>query len=140
MNLRGIVAVSGKPGLFKAISQNKAGFILETLDEQKAKVVTGPTARLAALEEITVYGYEEDFKLKDIFSRIEEAKGVFPMPSTKSSNEELKSFFTKILPGHDQERVYVSDIKKILSWYLILVQFPLFTEADPAEEAEKAAE
>ncbi|RYD73146.1 MAG: DUF1684 domain-containing protein [Sphingobacteriales bacterium] len=68
MNLYGIVAVSGKPGLWKALAQNKTGFILESLDEQKLKLVANlSTAKLAALDEITIFGLDEDIKLKDIF-------------------------------------------------------------------------
>ena len=71
MNLYGIVAVSGKPGLWKALAQNKTGFILESLDAQKTKLVANlSTAKLAALDEITVFGLDEDIKLKDIFTRI----------------------------------------------------------------------
>ena len=75
MNLRGLVSVSGKPGLFKLIGQNKSGFILETLDELKNKIVVNmSTAKMASLEDITVFGESGDLKLSDIFEKIRESK------------------------------------------------------------------
>ncbi len=137
MNLRGIVAVSGKPGLYKALAQNKTGFVLESLDEMRSKLVTGTNAKLAALEEITIYGEDEDFKLRAILAKMHESKAV---PTTKATDSELKKYFATVAPGHDSDRVYVSDIKKIINWYHILSVMPLFTEADPAEETATAAE
>lgn len=140
MNLRGIVAVSGKPGLFKALAQNKTGFVLESLDNLRNKLVTGPNAKLAALEEITVYGEDDDFKLKDILAKMQELQATNAIPTAKATNDELKKYFALVAPGHDAERVYVSDIKKIVNWYSILSALPLFEEADPAEETTAQAE
>lgn len=133
MNLRGIVSVSGKPGLFKLIGQNKAGFVLETLDSQKVKsVVNLSTTKMAALEDITVFGLEDDIRLIDI---LEQIKTVGKAPDTKGAkNAELRDFFREVAPTHDEERVYISDIKKIISWYGILKELPLFNEEAPAEE------
>ncbi len=139
MNLRGVVAVSGKSGLFKLVGQNKAGYILESLDAQKLKVIANMTnSKLAALEEITVYGETEEIKLVDVFSKIDANKA--NLPDVKADPKELRKFFVEVLPDHDQERVYASDMKKIISWYLILSELPLFTEPAPeALQAENAA-
>lgn len=129
MNLQGIVAVSGKPGLWKALSQNKTGFILESLDEKKTKMVANiSTAKLAALDEITVFGNEDDIKLKDIFEKIKTAASI---PDAKSDGNKLRVFFREVAPGHDEEKVYSSDIKKIINWFGVLKDQPLFNEADP---------
>jgi len=134
MNLRGIVAVSGRPGLFKLVGQNKVGYILEGLDAQKTKVVANITnTKLASLEDITVYGEEEEIKLADIFAKISE-KG-----STPDLKSDLRPFFLEVAPGHDQEKVYASDMKKIVSWYHILKDLPLFTEEAPATADEHDA-
>ncbi len=126
MNLAGLVAVSGKPGLYKLIGQNKTGFILESLDEQKSKtIVNMSTAKLASLEDITVYGEDEDLKLKDIF---EEMKLVKNVPEAKADGKELRKFFFEVAPDHDEARVYSSDIKKIVNWFHILRDMPLFSE------------
>ncbi|UKT62817.1 DUF5606 family protein [Pedobacter mucosus] len=126
MNLRGIVAVSGRSGLFKLVGQNKVGYILEGLDAQKVKVVANITnTKLASLEDITVYGEDEEIKLADIFAKISE-KG-----STPDLKEDLRSYFLEVAPGHDQEKVYASDMKKIITWYNLLKDLPLFTEETP---------
>ena len=76
MNLRGIVAVSGRPGLFKLVGQNKAGYVLEGLDAQKVKIVTSiSSTKLASLEDITIYGEDEDLKLIDVLANIAALKG-----------------------------------------------------------------
>ena len=126
MNLRGIVAVSGRPGLFKLVGQNKVGYILESLDAQKTKIVANITnTKLASLEDITVYGEDEEIKLADIFAKIS-AKG-----STPDLKGDLRAYFLEVAPGHDQEKVYASDMKKIVTWYNLLKDLPLFTEETP---------
>lgn len=135
MNLEGLVAVSGKPGLYKLIGQNKSGFILESLDEQKSKTIVNiSTAKLASLEDITVYGEDEDLKLKDIFEKMKAAAKV---PEAKADGKELRKFFFEVAAEHDEERVYSSDIKKIVSWFHILKDLPLFSEAKKVEEEAK---
>src|SRR5690606_4463940 len=119
MNLRGIVAVSGKPGLFKLIGQNKAGYVLESLDAQKIKsVVSISTSKMASLEDITIFGEEDDIRLPDVF---EQMKGFEDLPDVKiAKGDDLRDFFRTVAPQHDEERVYSSDIKKIISWFKIL--------------------
>jgi len=129
MNLQGIVAVSGKPGLWKALTQNKTGFILESLDEKKTKLVANiSTAKLASLDEITIFGDDEDIRLKDVFERMKTAANV---PDAKADGNKLRTFFREVAPGHDEEKVYASDMKKIVNWFAILKDLPLFAEADP---------
>jgi hypothetical protein len=131
MNLRGLVSVSGKPGLFKLLGQNKSGFILESLDEQKLKVVVNmSTSKLASLEDITIFGETDDLKLTDIFLKMKDSKSI-PDAKTADGNA-LRKYFLEVAPAHDTERVYSSDIKKILVWFSIIKELPLFTE-DPDE-------
>jgi hypothetical protein len=131
MNLRGIVSVSGKSGLWKALAQNKTGFILESLDAQKTKLVANlSTAKIAALDEITIFGDDEDIRLIDVLERI---KSVKIIPDAKADGKQLRNFFREVAPGHDEEKVYASDMKKIVSWYHIIKDLPLFTEAAPSE-------
>ena len=146
MNLRGIVSVAGKPGLWKALAQNKTGFILESLDAQKTKLVANlSTAKIAALDEITIFGDEEDIRLTDVFERM---KAVANVPDAKADGKVLRQLFREVAPDHDEEKVYASDMKKIVSWYHILKDMPLFSEEPPAnapaeepaiEEAKAAA-
>ena len=130
MNLRGIVAVSGRPGLFKLVGQNKGGYVLESLDAQKVKIIANiTTTKLASLEDITIYGEDDDLKLLDVMANIAAFKG--NVPDAKSDGAELRKFFIEVAPAHDQEKVYASDMKKIVSWYFILKDLPLFTEKAP---------
>lgn len=145
MNLHGIVSVSGKPGLWRALTQSKTGFILESLDAQKLKLVVNlNTAKLAALEEITVFGEDDDLKLIDILERIKAMENI--PDAKKADGKVLREFFREVAPDHDEEKVYASDIKKIISWFEILKNRPEFnsvpeTAAAAAEtEAENPAE
>lgn len=139
MDLKGIVSASGKPGLYKLIGQNKAGFILESLDEHKIKsVVNLSQTKMATLEDITIYGEAEDIQLTDIFSAMQE-KGDCPDPK-KADSDQLKTYFKAVAPEHDTYRVYVSDIKKILAWFQILQPLGLLEKAqnEAAEKEEQA--
>lgn len=129
MNLRALVSVTGKPGLFKLVGQNKGGFILETLDDKKIKsAVNLSTTKMATLEDITVYGEDEEIRLIDIFETMKEKGG--DTPSLKDG-QVLRNYFREVAPGHDESRVYTSDIKKIISWYNIIKELPLFDEDTP---------
>ncbi|WP_419801610.1 DUF5606 domain-containing protein [Mucilaginibacter sp.] len=134
MNLYGIVSVSGKPGLWRAMAQNKTGFVLESLDGQKLKLVVNlSTAKLAALDEITVFGEDEDLKLTDILARMKTLENI--PDAKKADGKTLREFFREVAPDHDEEKVYASDIKKIISWFEILKTRPEFeAEAETAEE------
>lgn len=139
MNLKGLVAVSGKPGLYKVIGQNKSGFVLESLDEQKVKLIVNlSTAKLASLEDITVFGEDDDLKLIDIFGNM---KGSSSIPDPKSDGTTLRKYFREVAPAHDEDRVYASDMKKIITWFNLIKDLPLFTESEvPAEEIAPAEE
>ncbi len=142
MNLRGIVAVSGRPGLFKLVGQNKAGYVLESLDAEKVKIISNiSNTKLASLEDITVYGQEDDLKLVDVLANISIAKG--EVPDSKADVATLKAFFEEVAPKHDREKVYTSDMKKIVNWYHLIKDLPLFTEEAPdaaSHDALKAEE
>ncbi|WP_026897928.1 DUF5606 family protein [Daejeonella oryzae] len=141
MNLRGLVSVSGKPGLFKLIGQNKSGFILESLDELKNKIVVNiSTAKMASLEDITVFGEDEDLKLSDIF---ENMNSEMEVPDAKTADgAALRKYFLHVAPNHDTDRVYASDMKKIITWYNTIKVLPLFSEEapEPITEGSPAAE
>lgn len=138
MNLSAIVSVSGKPGLWKALVQNKTGFVLESLDAQKTKLVVNlSTAKLAALEEITIFGDDDDIKLTEVLERMKTTGNI---PDAKAEGTALRKYFREIAPGHDEEKVYASDMKKIINWFNILKDLPLFNEAPAAASAEANAE
>jgi len=133
MNLLGIVSVAGKPGLWKALAQNKSGYILESLDAHKTKMVANlSTAKIAALNEITIFGTEDDIKLTDVFGRMKTAGTV---PDAKAEGMALRRYFREVAPDHDEEKVYASDMKKVINWYTILKDLPLFEEEEPGAPA-----
>ena len=136
MNLSGIVAVSGKPGLWKALAQNKTGFVLESLDAQKTKLIANlSTAKLAALDEITLFSNDEDIKLIDVLERMKTAANI---PDAKADGKVLRTFFREVAPDHDEEKVYASDMKKVISWYQILKDLPIFNEVAKTAESSEA--
>ena len=136
MDLSKILAISGKPGLFKMLSQTKTGFIVESLLDGKRFPVFAHE-RVSSLEEISIFStLEEDIPLKDILKMIFTRTEGKAAPDPKSTQEEQKAFFVEAVPDHDQERVHASDIRKVLGWYNLLLEKGMLT----FEEEEKAPE
>ncbi len=138
--LEGILSISGQGGLFKMVSQAKNSIIVESLVDGK-RMPAYATSRISALEDISVFTEEGDKKLEEIFEAIYKKEDGGKAINPKSSASELKEYFEFVLPDYDRDRVYVSDIKKILAWYNLLNEQGMldFTEKEEAE-AEQAAE
>jgi hypothetical protein len=143
MDLSKILSIAGKNGLFKVVSQAKNAVIVESLVDSKRFPAFG-NEKISSLEEISVFTTGEDLPLKDVFKAIYEKLEGKPAIDHKSDNNSLKKFFLGMIPDYDQDRVYVSDIKKMVSWYNMLLEKQLldFTEEtkEPAEETDKPAE
>ena len=138
MNLTGIISISGQSGLFKIISQTKNGIIVEPLGGGRRFPVHG-AQRVSSLEDISIYTYEEDVPLAEVFEKIYKKLSGKEAPSPKSKPEELKAFMEGSLPNFDQERVYNSDIKKVAQWYnLLLAEGLLKEEKKESKKAEKS--
>ena len=121
MELKDIVSVSGLTGLHKIIGHRKNGLIIESLDEKKTKVATSLNQKVSILEDISVYTNDGDIRFREVLLKIhDKEKDGLEVPNPKSEDGILKSFFAAVLPDYDQQRVYLSDIKKIASWYQIL--------------------
>jgi len=145
MELKDIAAVSGKPGLFKVIKPTRGGLVLESLDDKKQKLITGPQNRVSVLNEISVYTEQIDktIPLNEIFSKIKSEFGDDPGVDAKSDPDELKAFLAHIVPDYDREKVYVSDMKKMVSWYVIILKNApelLETASEPEDSSEQKAE
>ena len=119
MNLEGIISVTGKSGLFKVISQGKNAVIVENLTDKKRIPLTA-RQQANTLDEIGVYTYDDTKPLSEIFDDIAKKENEKQSISPKVSKEELTVYFAKILPNYDEERVYISDIKKVIQWYNVL--------------------
>jgi len=141
MTYKDIASVAGKGGLFKIVKPTRSGVILESLDDKKSKLVAGMNHRISVLDEISIYTTTSDeaVPLQQVLIKINQEFGNDPGVDSSSDNDELRAFFTHILPNHDQERVYISDIKKIVSWYkVILKEIPtLLEEAEKKEKEPK---
>lgn len=114
--LKGILSITGQSGLYKLVAESKNNIIVESLDTQKRMPVYS-TVKISALEDIAIYTETGDLPLKEIFKGINEKENGGPALSPKSSAAELKKYFGEIIPEYDKERVYVSDIKKVIMWY-----------------------
>lgn len=125
MTLDDIATVSGKGGLFKVFKPAKSGVILESLDESKTKVVATPNHRLSILSEISIYTTTKEgtAALIDVLKKINKEFGSDLGLDAEADPSELKSFLKSILPEYDENRVYVSDIKKLVRWYTILQKY-----------------
>ena len=121
MSLEKIFAISKKPGLYKLISPSRAGYVVQSMIDNKKHFVKIDRS-LSLLSEISIYTLEEEVPLLEVFKKIfikEQGKATTVNP--KSSKEDLESYFFSVLPNFDEDRVYSSDIKKILSWYNLLL-------------------
>jgi hypothetical protein len=116
MNLEKILAISGKPGLFILKVQTRSGFVAESLSDGK-KITVNLKNNVSLLSEISVYTYEAEQPLAEIMKKIAAKEGNAASISHKSDNATLAAYFKEVLPDYDEERVYPSDIKKILNWY-----------------------
>lgn len=124
MELKDLMAISGYPGLYRFVSQGRNAIIVESLDDKK-RMSAYSTQRISTLEEISVYTGSGELPLADVFRKIHNHNEGREAPDPKSPPAGLKEFFGVVLPEYDRERVYVSDIKKILSWYNILLRHDL---------------
>lgn len=145
MDLNEIASISGKGGLFHIVKPTRSGVIVESLDEQKKKLVIGANHRVSVLKEVSIYttDAEGSVPLEEVFRKIHEEFGDDPGVDT-SDAEELKAFTKHIIPEYDEERVYPSDMKKLVSWYNILLKNApeVFEkkEEEKTESEEKAEE
>lgn len=139
MDLSGIIAISGKPGLFKVIAQGKNSIIVQSLIDNK-KLPAYASDRISALEDISIYTYDEDVPLKEVFTSIYKKENGKECPSHKDAYDSLFSYLLGILPNFDQERVYPSDVKKIFQWYNLLLKAGQLTVVEEKEEVVEAPE
>jgi len=139
--LKDILSISGYGGLFKFISQGRTGIIVESLEDQR-RMNASASAKISALEDIAIFTDTEDLPLKDVFKAIFEKEDGGEAISHKSSANELKDYFAEVLPDYDRDRVYVSDIKKVINWYNLLHKFEMlnFDEEEEEKEETKAEE
>lgn len=134
MDLKDLLAISGYSGLFKHISQTKNGIIVESLIDKK-RMPAYASSKISALDDIAIFTTGDDLPLASVFENIFKKEDGKETLSHKSSSTELKAYFKDVLPEYDDDRVYVSDIKKVIQWYNILVGLNMISlEEEKLEE------
>ena len=133
------MSISGKGGLFRYIAQARNGIVVEAIEDNKRHVAPA-TARVSSLEDIAIFTQEEEVPLADIFFRIHEQKGEEESLSHKADAAVLKSYFEELVPDYDEDRVYVSDIRKVFQWYNQLKRHGLLEVIEKEEDTDEAAE
>lgn len=140
MELKDIMAISGHSGLFKFISQGRHGIIVESLMDGKRASISA-SSKVSSLTDIAIFTNDGEIAFKEVLKKIKETENGGQAISQKSEDKELKKYFEKILPDYDRERVYTSDIKKVITWYNQLQGLNLLDIVDkeetPAEETAK---
>ena len=137
MNLEKILAISGKPGLYSLKVQTRTGFVAESFIDGK-RITVGMKSNVSLLSEISVYTYDAEKPLAEVIKAIAVKQNCEPTLSEKESNNVLEEYFKEILPNYDQDRVYASDIKKILKWYNMLQAKGLIDLEEPKIENAEA--
>ena len=121
MDLKDVVSIAGIGGLHKIVGQRPTGLIVETLDAEKKRFPTNLTQKISILDDISIYTVEGEARLRDVMVSIHVAeKGGSKVPGKKDSENDIRAFVSQVLPNYDKERVYISDLKKLVQWYGVL--------------------
>ncbi|MEW5846901.1 MAG: DUF5606 domain-containing protein [Bacteroidota bacterium] len=136
VKLKELLAISGYSGLFRFISQGRQGVIVESLTDGKRMLIPA-TAKVSAVADIAVFTESGEMPLKDVLKKIETLENGGQAINPKSADKEIRNYFAKALPEFDKERVYTSDIKKIIGWYNLLQSKGLLEVLNQTDEEEK---
>ena len=140
MSLDKILSIGGKPGLYKLLTQTRSGFVAESLLDGK-KITVGLRANVSVLSEIAIYTLEEEVPLREVFLKIQvKEKGAKTSIPHKSEKIKLEEYFFEVLPNYDEDRVYASDIKKVIQWYNLLHDHGLTNFSETEEKASSEEE
>ena len=134
-----ILAISGKPGLYRLVARGNGNLIVESIDEQKRRITAGSRDRVTSLRDVSMYTMDDDKPLMEVFESIKEKYNGQPVDihTSKADKAQLFDFLDKVLPDNDADRIYPGDVKTLIQWYNILVQagYTDFLETDEEEEA-----
>lgn len=137
MSLDKVLSISGKPGLYKLIAQTRAGFVAESLIDKK-RLSVSIQQNVSVLSEIAIYTLTEEVPLKDVFKKImEKENGEKTSVKPKDSKDKLEEYFFDVLPDYDEDRVYASDIKKVVQWYNLLQQHNMLDYLDSENDSDE---
>ena len=134
MSLDKILAIGGKPGLYRLVTQTRTGFVAESLTDGK-KLSVGIASNVSVLSEIAIYTLEEELPLRAVFEKIQtKENGQKASVDPKAGKLALEEYFFEVLPNYDEDRVYPSDIKKVVQWYNLLLENGFTDFSEPKEE------
>lgn len=140
MNLTKILAISGKPGLYQLETQTRTGFLATSLADHK-RISVGIRNNVSLLSEIAIYTTTQEVPLVEVFKNIKNLEeGKQARISAKSDGATLEAYFAEVLPEYDRDRVYASDIKKVIQWYNLLLSKGLLEETASSDTEAPAAE
>ena len=137
MSLEKILTISGKPGLYQLQNQTRSGFLATSLVNGK-KISVSAKQNVSILSEIAIYTLTEELPLSEVFTKISKKENGGEAISHKSTKDELEEYFFEILPDYDEDRVYPSDIKKVIQWYNLLTKHGITNFAKKTTEASEA--
>lgn len=142
MDYKEIVSVTGIGGLYQLLTSKSDGAIVRNISDKTTKFISARLHNVTPLESIEVYTTGDNVRLHEVFQKMKEAEGSTPAPSDakKADNNAIKSYFDKVFPDFDQDRVYVSDMKKMLKWYHMLKENDLLNFESMAEDEAVEAE
>lgn len=142
IDLKQVAAVAGMNGLYRVLKPTRSGVIIESLSDNPQRVVAQARHRMSLLDEISIYTTDEEatVPLAEVFDRINTKYGNDLPLNEKPSNEDYKAFMEAVVPEYDEERVYVSDMKKLATWYEIVNKHIGFSEGTATEEEPEAEE
>ncbi|MEO0528795.1 MAG: DUF5606 domain-containing protein [Bacteroidota bacterium] len=140
MSLDKILSIGGRPGLFKLITQTRSGFVAESMLDGK-RITVGIRNNVSVLSEIAIYTLEEEVPLRDVFQKISaKENGGKTSIGHKEEKIKLEEYFFEVLPNYDEDRVYASDIKKIIQWYNILLDNGITDFSEQEKETDASLE
>jgi hypothetical protein len=136
-DLKELAAISGQPGLYRLVRPARHGVLVESLDAKATRSLAPASNKVSLLSEIGIYAQDSDdtLSLTDVFERIHQKYGASLPVTNKSSESELTGFLADVMPEYDRDRVYLSDIKKLATWYSIVSQHVPYAEASDEEPA-----
>lgn len=137
MSLDKILSISGKPGLYQIVKQTRTGAVVESLIDKK-RITVGAHSNISILSEIAIYTLSEEVPLREVLNKIKEKENGQPTAiSHKDNKDVLEEFFFEVLPGYDEDRVYPSDIKKVVQWYNLLQKNDLLGSLEQSKESKE---
>lgn len=138
MSLEKVLAIAGKPGLYKLVAQTRGGFVAESLIDKK-RISVNVQQNVSVLSEIAIYTLTKEVPLKQVFENIKNKEnGEKTSVKAKDSKDALEEYFFEVLPDYDEDRVYVSDIKKVIQWYNLLHEHNLLDFDEAAVKPKKS--